>query len=576
MIFLSKEINLNEDADARLKQMNKKLGIDKVADPNNDALPDDQSLSAIHQKLGVQDTFGSAMDFVKGSTPITETGQVDWDKVNQKKVKKQENNDSKQKSKEELERRSNSEMKAIKQREAENNQHVVLNNQPKSKNKPKNNNYHKKNNRKRYRKNDNVANKLAENRNNNDNTKFGKNKTVYNKDTERDQYKESSGLTDITKKGNTSKIVGNTKKRNLNKQHPNNDKVKQAPKGYHYVGDKLVKDFDLEQNKENVNILDNINIDLDNIEFVDGDKEDKLDAVVSKSLDNVFDNVPVTETVLNQSGYIANFKSLSFQDITTVLSSQQGTFASEYQLYRIFYNNLVSTNIANKLSFEDFLDITATTDTESIEYGIFSSTFPEETTFDLKCTDCHKKIERYPISNTNLLIIDRTDSIEQREKIIHGISNAESLSQNSLIDKTKRIVLPESKIVVDIQTPTLHDHLDILGTVENKIDNPFAFELVPYIRSISTPDIESYKATHKLRYIKSDDYNNIYKLAGHLRSNDAIILSNAINDYSLKYSVTYGIKEVVCPHCGYINHNVSIDMDDLLFHVALLGLKKIQ
>lgn len=611
----------------------------KIADPHTDELLNDVELSKLHQAIGVQDQFGNAMDYAKGNIPTTADGlHIDYVQLQKKQKKldeetlkkemaKQEKSLSEEVSKPNKERKVTTHMAAIADAPHANeiaDEKINNTKQPVNNKKDdfsdekaevhvlkKNNSPKKKNNTNNSKKNNssNNNNRKKKNRNNNNNPKsvrVKKESRAKNiNEISKEQKEQANRLVHPTKpfSDNTTKsypvdkdekelkeknkdLEGLVYIKSRDTVFPNDEEINEnasqqkSPKeGYHYEQGMLVPDFDQEKATQNAILLDKLSVgDLDSIEFIDGDKNNKVESAVDTNFNLIESSRPVTEVTLLESGYTAFFGSLSFSELGVIMGSQEDDYAHTYQLYQIYYKNLDAINLGGKTSFEEFLDITTVNDLPTIQYALYCSTFPEAGHFDFQCGNekCGKQIKNFPIDNSDLVTINEDETFKRRRDIISHIHDRNSLKKYSLVPYVKRIVLPKSKVIVDVQVTTLKDYLNILGALKadrrQNIDRQ-AFNLLMYTRQIAFPDIENYKKTGKLSYIKTSKYNKIYSFFKKINLDDFAELTSAILSYSTKYSIQYGIREATCPYCGYINRNIGIDFEDLLFSHTLQSLQ---
>jgi len=310
----------------------------------------------------------------------------------------------------------------------------------------------------------------------------------------------------------------------------------------------------------------NIDINLDQVEYVDEDKD--LSSMIKDNFDYRLKSRPTTETVLNQSGYVAFMLSLTLNDISTVLNSVEESYTSLKDKYEMLYNKMQTSNVG-KFTFEEFLDATALTDVDSLYYGLFCTTYPEATKFDFKCQNCGKDIKGFPVPNAALTIIHSDDALEKREKIVKNIEDKVALARYSTLNKVKQVLLPHSKTIINIRTPSLRNHLNIMYNLQDEPSSQEAFNLLLFCKDISVIDLKHYKETKKIQYIKTDDMQQEYDILRQMNIKDFKVLAEVISDWSMAYAVDYGIGKVECPFCHETNTDIQVDIEKLVFRQTL-------
>lgn len=316
--------------------------------------------------------------------------------------------------------------------------------------------------------------------------------------------------------------------------------------------------------------FENIEIDLDTVEYV---SDDNLEETLKSNQEFVAHNQPTYESVLNQSGFIAHMTSLTLSDIANVIGSVQDDYESTRNKYEMIYHKIHNTSIG-KITFEEYLDLVSMNDIETLQAGIFFATYPEPTAFDFTCQSCDKEITEFPVPNSNMTIINKTESIEKRQDIIHNsVHNRSTLNKYSTLNKVKQVVLPKTKTIIEIRTPSLRDHLNITFRMQRNPDAVQAVQLMLFTKSISIIDRKYYHETGKVRYLKMTKLNDLYNSLKKLNIDDLKILTDLITEYSMRYTVDYGINGVECPHCHYLNKNIEVDIESLLFQTTLKRLQ---
>ncbi|HNX52083.1 MAG TPA: hypothetical protein PKL08_18080, partial [Thermoanaerobaculaceae bacterium] len=266
-----------------------------------------------------------------------------------------------------------------------------------------------------------------------------------------------------------------------------------------------------------------------------------------------------------KSGYRADMCALNFRDrdllTASVLSSEE-----EYRLkYEIVYRKIQDTSVG-KISFGDFLRITALADIETLMHGIYCQTYPGANRFNIRCGKCGQSTA---VAVTPNMFIEIKDEDQLRVKswvltvIQKRLSPSELLAQ-SLVNKEDRILLPESKIIVDLYTPSCNDYLNSLKHFKAEMQRSReTFGCMSFIKRILMPAGPEGENGIPNQYVEVTDFEKMYEIVCEL-GNDCDELVTAINARERCLSVGYRIKSTQCTHCGDLTGDVPVSMEDFL------------
>lgn len=308
--------------------------------------------------------------------------------------------------------------------------------------------------------------------------------------------------------------------------------------------------------------LKNLNFDLSSIEFVQNN--DIISA--QDSIDFVLNGSGTYQIPAPQSCYIAFVESLTNGDISSITNSTLDEFNTRRKMYQLVWSKINTTNIG-KLKFEDFLKITSFFDFPSLLYGVYVQTFPGKTEFNVTCGKCggNSTIEL----DNDALIGTRTNELRDLfEKISKEVKTPQDVLNNSLISKRKRIILPDSKIVIDIKIPTLNDYLTILGSIKNREKAGEMVDIINtliFLDNMYCMDVRATQQNHKPVYFSIQERHRQVSTLAHISLNDFKKLNQEIVDQTQKYLMEYKIHSFKCPKCGKQTGDISIDIEQLLF-----------
>ena len=324
---------------------------------------------------------------------------------------------------------------------------------------------------------------------------------------------------------------------------------------------KDMQDAKLEgQNKFN-NILDKIQIDLNSIEIVEKPAFEKL-----RDFEAVFKKKATFQIVAVQSGFSAHMSALKMQDIHNITNSTLDAYEHKKIMYQTIHSHIEDSSIG-RIGFNDWLKLTSYHDFPTFLYGIYCQTYPESNEFEITCGSC-KELTKISMNNESLIeTYNEGIVLEKIREIISSSKTLEDLIGKSLVHTTTRILLPNSKLIIDIQTPSLWDHLELLKTANNNAIKNYGetIGLVLFIKNIYMIDYQSTMATGKPKYYPLNDKNEFVNVVRELSKDDGKFLETSVNERIERYAITYSIQNTKCSKCNDNLGSLPVDMETALF-----------
>jgi hypothetical protein len=311
-------------------------------------------------------------------------------------------------------------------------------------------------------------------------------------------------------------------------------------------------------------LLKNISIDINNIEFTEKSPLEKID-----DIDFILNGKPTFQVIANQSAYIAHMESIRLADINSLTNSSADIYATKQKLYKTIWSKINTTSVG-KMDFKTWLKVTSFYDLPSLMYGIYCQTFPGDTTFEINCRHCHENTD-VVVNNDTLITVKDEETYSKLNEIINNVTKSEELLNNSIVNKYSRTVLPTSKILVDIQTPSLWNHLELLASVDKNLVDEMQDVLgtMMFLKNIFVIDTKELQRSGKAKYYSIDDKNQIIQILRNLEVFDAKALGDAIAQRSDKYAIGYKIKNFKCSKCNNDVGEIPVDVEQLLFSQIL-------
>ena len=361
-----------------------------------------------------------------------------------------------------------------------------------------------------------------------------------------DDLREKLGLDDdniVDKEMDASDVIEKEVEFDFNKYIESDSKTKPISKTAEKKKDELKKAKSVDLNKLTI-------IDKNPIEA-----EQNLKAVL-------YGGKSAVQIVAAQSGYMAKVIPLVHKDLINLMYSDLSTYEYKKTVFKVIYDKAVMFSVGN-MTFEDWLKNTSVSDIETFYYGIYRATFPEGT-FTFVCPNCGEE-SIFKINHNNLL--KTTDKQKMKQLVTDVSKNAmsfEAMHQYSLINKTEGFELEDSKIIMELRTPSLWDLLEIYRNVpESVIDrDEDSVNLMLYIKRFLIPFKNS---EGELSYTEQVDSQEILRIIDNLSIDDSARLKNSLFERENENRISYSIKNLTCPKCKKEVKDIPVSIEDILF-----------
>lgn len=298
-------------------------------------------------------------------------------------------------------------------------------------------------------------------------------------------------------------------------------------------------------------------IDLSKLSIVDATELDKDTDLRSA----IYGGKSMYQIVAAQSGYMAKLAPLVHKDVVSLLYSNLNRYEYRKSVFKVIYDKIGAIS-SEKMNFETWLKNTSVEDIETFYYGIYCATFPDEGKFSFVCPKCGQE-RTMTIPHSNLF---KTTDNSKMKKLIKDVSaNAttpEARKKYSLVGKTEGYELPDSKIIMEVRTPSLWDSLEILRVVPERVidrDTSSVTNML-YVKRFLIPSRNGEKA-----YTEQTNSEELLRIIDNLTIDDAAQLERVVSERVDNHRITYSIKNVKCPTCGETNKEVPISIEDILF-----------
>lgn len=186
--------------------------------------------------------------------------------------------------------------------------------------------------------------------------------------------------------------------------------------------------------------------------------------------------------------------------------------------------------------------------------------------FLFTCGSCGKQTS-VTVDNQTLVEAKDKDVFKVIEEVTSSELTGEELVANSIVHKRQRIMLNDSKIIIDVKTPTLWDNLSLIKASNPQIIKEYSetFSSMLFIANLYMLDVRKTHETGTPCYYEVKEKTKILDILLRLTNNDGEQLEDEIENKLAKYNITYEIHGCKCSHCKEEIPNIPIDMESILF-----------
>lgn len=278
------------------------------------------------------------------------------------------------------------------------------------------------------------------------------------------------------------------------------------------------------------------------------------------------------------SCYTAKMRNFSaLESIQMMQRPGEDTVKTNLEKWSVLYEKLTDPSCGAFKDFDDFLSHTAYLDYNNFIYAILCSSYPEKDSVSFTCNqpNCGKRF-RVEYENKDLIRKDKI-SPEQADimrKIVTATSNADSnegrrlIEEESAVSGIKRFALDDnSGFIIDIHVPSVKYQIDnILPNIDPSMNQTVAVMCNNIMRILMpTEETADFDNLNDMEFVEVIEYADIYDVVKDMNEYQWKLINDEINAMIAPYTIQYGIKEVVCPHCKHSYGEMPLDLDDLLF-----------
>mgnify|MGYP003521080593 CR=1 FL=1 len=325
--------------------------------------------------------------------------------------------------------------------------------------------------------------------------------------------------------------------------------------------------------------------DLKMVEFEKPDPNTSfMDAIGAYQLS--VSKVPMT---FPASGFKAEMTGLTFGEFADIALDPGDDYSDyiDYDKMRrrmyVIYTHMVNVSIGEFKSFEEFLSKFAYIDMPLAVYGLTIATQPEmdELTFKCQKPDCGKNFN-FQYSPRSIIDFDTADiGYLKRVDEINECNPADRirLAEESPVRRIRRVLMPQSKWIVDLRMVSCGEYLEkILSYVNDIQEKADALEendpelitiqkkvaFIPVLHSIAQIGIPGNDG----KIYRISDADQIMDALLAMPPADINVLYAVQNKYQSNYYIGFSLKNVKCTHCKNVIEKIPITPDELVFLIA--------
>ena len=270
------------------------------------------------------------------------------------------------------------------------------------------------------------------------------------------------------------------------------------------------------------------------------------------------------QVVLCLSGYSVSLSPLTYRDILKITNSNVSNHEQQKTLFNTIYHKIDWEKAPFNPTFEQFLKSTCYFDYNTLLYGLYCATYPENNKFEITCNnkDCENTIEIVVPASRLIQVFDKDSMRELNQKILSEANTKEKIDQLSALNQEPTAIeLSQSKYIVVLREPSMFDVLELLRKYGNELSDSSILitNIMIMCSKILIPNSD------KTEYTEINDGKKIITVLNSLTPNDINEIKEEVETKSAERHISYAIKNVKCNKCGNVIDTVDVNIEDILF-----------
>lgn len=222
--------------------------------------------------------------------------------------------------------------------------------------------------------------------------------------------------------------------------------------------------------------------------------------------------------------------------------------------------HIVDSSVGS-LKLSQLLDIVSYYDKDTLYYGLYAGSYPEESEFQRNCHRCGQQF--FMTVRTRDLLLNPEDFEEDENDIKDNVTTLSRLVEKSKLGKIYKKVHSNGMIVY-VKHPSVKSYLETLQSLTQDTMRLYP-RLIDLAYSIDKIGIH----VKDNEFMEFTDPNEIIEIISKFKDTAAKYeIFDMINEVRPNTLPTYGLKECKCPHCQAENPAQTYDMEDMIFMQA--------
>ena len=213
------------------------------------------------------------------------------------------------------------------------------------------------------------------------------------------------------------------------------------------------------------------------------------------------------------------------------------------------------------LKLSQLLDIVSYYDKDTLYYGLYAGSYPEESEFQRNCHKCGQQF--FMNIRTRDLLLNPEDFEEDENDIKDNVTTLSRLIEKSKLGKIYKKVHSNGMIIY-VKHPSIKSYLETLQSLTQDTMRLYP-RLIDLAYSIDKIAIH----VKDNEFMEFTDPNEIIEIISKFKDTSAKYeIYDMINEVRPNTLPTYGLKECKCPHCQAENPAQTYEMEDMIFMQA--------
>ena len=282
------------------------------------------------------------------------------------------------------------------------------------------------------------------------------------------------------------------------------------------------------------------------------------------------------------SGFRAQMKGLTYGEMSDIaLDMEAVTFDKYYKRLSVIYNKMTNISTGPFKNFETFLKSFAYIDIPMAVYGLFVASQPEVQQIQLRCqvADCEKSFSHKYNTRSIIRLEDCSDKYLEKMKEVTTANPADydKIKADAPVNQSKFVKMPRSGFIFEIGIISAYDFLyNFIPLMdEEEFRDAFGDDPNDFFASnlLFLMGLRSVLVSVDGKYQRLYGYKNILEALYNIDPEEIRIIQSIVRKIIAEYQASFGLKNVVCPHCGHVTESLPLNIDDVVFqtHQTLMS-----